>query len=84
MIFGCCLLTFFKINFFKKKFRITVGVSNNLDRTSVLIRVQTVCKGNQQMKKKLPLTKKESKDRIYSQRDINYFLIFSLRGALYD
>ena len=42
----------FKINFFKKIFRNTIRVSNSLDpdqdRHSVLLWVQTVCKGYQQ------------------------------------
>ena len=44
----CChLLTIFKINFSKNPFRNTIRVSNSLDRISVLIWVQTVCKGQQ-------------------------------------
>ena len=53
---------FFKINFFKKKkFRNTIRVSNCLPfwiqiRNDVLIWVQTVCKGYQQMTEVAQLT----------------------------
>ena len=55
--FCCHLPTFSKINFFKKSFRNTIRVSNNLNpdqdqhlSMSVLIWVQTACKDYQQTK----------------------------------
>ena len=49
---GCCLLTFFKINFLKKNLGAlsacqTVWIQIRTNILSVLIWVQTVCKGNQ-------------------------------------
>ena len=51
----CCLLIFFKSTFLKNSFRNTIRVSDNLvpdqaRHLSVLIWVQTVCKGYQQTK----------------------------------
>ena len=57
--FYCRLLSFFKINFFQKFFQKNYQ-SNVLDSDqSVLIWVQTVCKGYRLIKKKLPLARKE-------------------------
>ena len=54
--FWCRLLTFFKINFFKKNFRNTIRCQTIWSRSKtnvlwVLIWVQTVCKGYQQTTK---------------------------------
>ena len=59
LCFSCRLLTFLKFNF-RKSFRNIIRVSNSFDpdkdRCSVLIWVQTVCKGYRQTPKKLLLS----------------------------
>ena len=76
----CCLLTFFKINFFQKKISGTLSecqmvcIQIRTDILSVLIWVQTVCKGYQQTTK-VTASKERVKFHIPSELFVEYIFI---------
>ena len=63
--FCCLLLTFFKIKFSKNYFRNTIRVSNGLDTD--LLWVQTCLQKVTSRQQKLPLARKELRDKIFRQ-----------------
>ena len=74
MLFMVSADFFLKSTFSKNSFRNTIIVSNSLDRMSVLIWVQTVWKGNQQMTKVAPISKRV----YYFSVDVNIILLLFL------